>query len=616
MILHSMTATFGCLNHATLELQGGMNVIVAPNEAGKSTWCAFLRVMLYGLNTRSRDKKGELGEKNRYRPWSGAPMEGLLDLSHQGKRILLRRTSHEGQPMGTFSAVYKDSGHPVPGMTGENAGELLLGVGREVFERTAFIRQTHLPVGESRELEQRIASLVTTGTEERSWSQAEESLKQWQRSRRYHKNGKLFELEEEETSLQERLGQLAHLHQEHLLLQEESAQLHSRLRVLRQSENSRNREAEQESQLRWAQAAAQLDAAQLQLQALEAQEQEEADQDLEVLEEEIAQREKDIRTRGQALFFFSILALLLAGFLVLASILPFIETNLSLAGPTSAIIFTGLVVILGHVLRSQMDKRDYEELDLLQEDLEAAQRSLEERDLEWERAIAREKSARQVFELLGMQQAGLPARSPETLELEQRLVQKERELALLTGRLQELGDPVLLEAELEQNRREQQRLQQEYDAITLAITALNDAERQLRVRFSPGLNDHTAAYFSALTGGAYEKVNLDRDFSAKTEQAGTLALHSASYLSQGALDQLYLALRLALVELVLPRAQSCPLFLDDALASFDDHRCKKALELLCDIASSRQILLFSCHRREATFLSDDPTVYRQQLTKA
>ena len=65
MILHHLTATFGCLNNATLELNDGLNIIHAPNESGKSTWLAFLRAMLYGLPGRER---GMLADKNRYAP--------------------------------------------------------------------------------------------------------------------------------------------------------------------------------------------------------------------------------------------------------------------------------------------------------------------------------------------------------------------------------------------------------------------------------------------------------------------------------------------------------------------------------------------------------------------
>ena len=76
MKIKSMTAAFGKLDHARLEPGPGLTVIYAPNEGGKSTWCAFWRAMLYGIDTRDRDKKGYLADKNRYQPWSGAPMEG------------------------------------------------------------------------------------------------------------------------------------------------------------------------------------------------------------------------------------------------------------------------------------------------------------------------------------------------------------------------------------------------------------------------------------------------------------------------------------------------------------------------------------------------------------
>lgn len=89
MKLLRLTATFGCLDHATLEFGPGLTLIEAPNGGGKSTWCAFLRTMLYGLDTRQRDKKGAPADKNRYRPWNGAPMEGLLVCEHEGKRLEL-----------------------------------------------------------------------------------------------------------------------------------------------------------------------------------------------------------------------------------------------------------------------------------------------------------------------------------------------------------------------------------------------------------------------------------------------------------------------------------------------------------------------------------------------
>ena len=66
MKILSMTATFGKLSNQTLTLESGLNVIEAHNEWGKSTWCAFLMAMLYGIDTGSRTKTGFLADKEHY----------------------------------------------------------------------------------------------------------------------------------------------------------------------------------------------------------------------------------------------------------------------------------------------------------------------------------------------------------------------------------------------------------------------------------------------------------------------------------------------------------------------------------------------------------------------
>ena len=53
MILLQLRANFGKL-HGTLTLHEGLNELCLPNEAGKSTWSAFLLAMLYGIDTRER----------------------------------------------------------------------------------------------------------------------------------------------------------------------------------------------------------------------------------------------------------------------------------------------------------------------------------------------------------------------------------------------------------------------------------------------------------------------------------------------------------------------------------------------------------------------------------
>lgn len=105
------------------------------------------------------------------------------------------------------------------------------------------------------------------------------------------------------------------------------------------------------------------------------------------------------------------------------------------------------------------------------------------------------------------------------------------------------------------------------------MQALSATNTTLQNRFSPALGARAAEIFAALSGGRYDKVLLSRDFALSAEPSGDAPpARSIQLLSQGTADQLYLAVRLAICEMVLPADRKSPLILDDALANFDDDR--------------------------------------------
>ena len=99
--------------------------------------------------------------------------------------------------MGGFSAVYTGTAEPVDWLTAAGCGETLLGVPQDVFERTAYIRQTGIAVEQSKALEQRITSLITTGEEDTSFSGAAEQLRRQLSTRRHNKSGLIPQVEQE-----------------------------------------------------------------------------------------------------------------------------------------------------------------------------------------------------------------------------------------------------------------------------------------------------------------------------------------------------------------------------------------------------------------------------------
>ena len=171
----------------------------------------------------------------------------------------------------------------------------------------------------------------------------------------------------------------------------------------------------------------------------------------------------------------------------------------------------------------------------------------------------------------------------------------------LSGALGQKGDPLVLNAEKEALEQVIHRLETRYAALELARNALQQADSEVRSRFAPLLCQRASALLPALTGGKYAALQLDRELHATVHPVNSTVYRSLSYLSGGTADQLYLALRLAICDLLLPDA---PIVLDDALVFFDDERTKVALSVLKQLGKNRQILLFTCQKREKALLDE------------
>lgn len=183
-----------------------------------------------------------------------------------------------------------------------------------------------------------------------------------------------------------------------------------------------------------------------------------------------------------------------------------------------------------------------------------------------------------------------------------------RQRALLEGSMSNTKDSTELEYEIKQLQKRVEQLQKKYSAITLAIDTLSDAHKLLRERFSPRLNEETAEIFSFLTSNKYNRVIINKEFEAMAGGNTSDGIRRSLELSSGTADQLYLALRLAICRTVLPQNKRVPIILDDALLTFDDKRMASALEYLYQESKERQILLFTCHRREGAYLKGKPGV--------
>lgn len=634
MIIRHMQGTFGTLDGEQLRLDTGLNIIYAPNESGKSTWCAFLRAMLYGIDTSQRARAGFVPDKQKYAPWSGKPMAGELELEQGGKCITIRRwTEAPNAPLRGFSAVYTGTDIPVPGLTAADAGEQLTGVSAEVFARTAFIGQGGLVVTGTPELEKRISAIVTSGEEASSYTEADAQLRAWLRRRRSGQHGALPELEGRITTVEEQLHRLERNAQEQAACAAELRQTDAELQTVTEQMNAarqRQRRAalssmgEEKSNLRTLEQAleqARRDAAARRT-ALEqthfgVQTPDEAGETA----ERDAQRAETLAGTAEhgGKPYFWIAALVLAA---LCAVLGYLVAQpLYYAAIALAVLTVVLLVVarsgkkraqeasaaLGKLLRSY-GAQDADGIYYQAEVHRAAYRACAAAMQAEQKAAAALEDAREhqceTHERL-LQSLDFESGTGEAAALYQRKCALESvctrlrtQQAQLTGAALAIGDPMALGSEHAQLLEQRDALERQYAAIALAIETLGRADSELQSRFSPQLAQKAADYMDYLTDGRYDELVLARDLSAKARSADDPTPRDTAYLSAGTADLLYLSVRLALCELTCPADDPCPLVLDDTLVNFDDARAKRAMALFHEIAQHRQVILFTCHERD------------------
>lgn len=679
-LLHA-NATYGKLDQARLDLQPGLNVICAPNEGGKSTWCRFLLAMFYGLNTRQR---GDLADKNRFQPWSGSLMQGKLELSVGDKELTLsRRTQRPDAPLGVFSYTYSGTDTPVPGLDAARCGETLLGVPQSVYQRCAFIPSGSLAIDADADLERRISALISTGDEKISFSQVESRLKKQLRQRKYNRSGSIPLLEAEIAGLraaqqeaQTLTGQLENLQQQLSQAREDQARRRqARLQVAQEALR------EKESCLQALPDSSDLQRINQQLGAVRSlgdqvqQAQEAVSRQESAIEDQLrelnrnplhpmtkAQLEAQLQIQPQAppqvaqLLISLALGLCGGGFLWYEIDRPQVLWLCLACAVTALAAGNFLRLLIRRIRLQQSRRRELSRQEELRKLAESYLPALEE--LEAQRALLRQKQQilsdgdrrlrTQLSDLLSqvsrwddsVQSAGDIRRFVrETAQNRDRLAQElhqaqtqllqaqmsdaddtvthlQQQIAQVQGRLDAGRDTQALGDQISRLEEELVRQQAEYDALRLSLDALQAANTTLQNRFSPELGRRAAEIFANMTGSTWSHILLDRDFHLSAESGSDPTRRSVQLLSAGTADQLYLAVRLAICEMILPPEQNPPLILDDALLTFDDARLSTTLNYLTQLGAQRQILLFTCQGREAALLRGRPGVHITNLTQS
>ena len=621
MKILSMTATFGKLENETLTFSEGLNVITAPTEWGKSTWCAFLAAMLYGIDTRERTKGDNLADKERFLPWSGRPMEGTLRIIHQGRDITIQRQSRGRVPMGDFKAWETETGLPVRELTAENCGLTLLGVEKSVFLRTGFLRFSDLPMKADDALRRRLNALVTTGDESGSAELLGSKLRELKNRCRHNHTGLIPECQSQIQKMQEQLSECRSLQQQHDALMTRLEDQQTRYDALENHRRNLEWQESQAHQQRIAEARASLRTANTLERTLTAACAE--NPDILSVKAKIKQakdllEDTELGVEAPPTTSPAVVATAIASAVILVSALLMADQGLLL--PCLAMAGVMLFVCLCLHGRSRrkllwyniennrrLAKRD--ELMKLIASWEQHLRALNELDHTRDN-INHTREYLGTLEALS-RQAEAPTEEDElTLsreetmqslgEISTHLERTRHKLAQLQGRMEMLPDEEQLQRSLSQARHRLSELERTRVAIGFAQNALETAMQELQRQFAPRITRRAEFFLARLTGGAYSRIAIDDNLSILSAREGESTLRTPNWRSEGTGDQMYLALRLAVWEVL---SEESPLILDDALVRFDQGRMEKAMELLTELSQNRQVLLFSCQQREKEYVS-------------
>ena len=152
-----------------------------------------------------------------------------------------------------------------------------------------------------------------------------------------------------------------------------------------------------------------------------------------------------------------------------------------------------------------------------------------------------------------------------------------------------------LKLEYEQVRTRQKEAAQNYARLLLAERMLQAAISAWESTSQPEVYRKASELFSLMTCGKWVKVSLGDDGQLLATNSGHVT-RPPQLLSLGTCQQLYLALRIALLMSARNVGAAIPVLADDILVNFDEKRRAGAAAALAELASVRQVVVFTCHK--------------------
>lgn len=605
---------FGKLHDQDITFKDGMNVVYGKNEAGKSTLHTFIKGMLFGIE-RQRGRAARNDTYSRYEPWQGSgTYEGWLRLESEGQVYRIQRRFHKRSK--ELTIVNETLGREME-PTKVLLDQLRCGLSETAYDNTISIGQLKCATdgGMVSELRNYIANLNTTGSIALNITNATAYLKS---QRRELESQLVPEAARSYTAL---LGEIRKIEQEISSPEYANQLIACRTKKTSIKQQLESRQKEKEGLLEKSAKGRQI---LLNSQFTDRDSVQSYIDDTKKLygeyQDTLAACSRKSRTVC-AVFMF-IVTLLCGGFAGACMAAPqFVNSMVSLPFPltVAAGVTGGFAVVALAVAVVQLNKNSHlkKELDtntrLLQEIFARhlgdssissdAMNALEAKMAEFLRLSKAVEQSEHTLAQLTEEISGLQATEEQFSE---EIEQQQRIQWALEQKLEHLADCKTKAESLKHVLAENERIQEELNAIDLAQDTMTALSTTIRDSFGLYLNKTASDLISGITGGIYTSMSINENLDVYMNTPGKLV--PIEQVSSGTMDQIYLAVRLAAAKLVQNGRDSMPLIFDDSFVLYDDERLKTALKWLVKAYDS-QIIIFTCHQREAQLLTANQVRY-------
>ena len=634
--------SYGKLKDKEINFKNGINLVYGPNEAGKSTLIKFIINSFYGI---SKNKKGkEISDFDKYKPWQGEEFSGKVEyeLDDNSKYEIYRDFSKKNPKIFNESMEDISKEFNIDKNRGNEFFYEQTKIDEDLFLSTLAINQNEVKLEDQSQnfLVQKIANLAQTGDDNTSFKKVIDRLNRRQldevgteRSREKPINvisRNIQNLETEKQELEKYKNFKYEYEEKENTLEEEILKLEKENNFLREVKNLNEKENIEKEKIKIKENIKNENIEKINL--LKNKINNLKNNNKNILEKYLENNSGKIKNnklnKNKLIKKLNIIFI----FLIIINIIQFIFIKNNyfkyiflLTVPTFLIFYIFLINKENKKIKNKekIEKNNFENINLELIKLENEKKILEnnfnnlneelnkiKNNFILNNNLEKEKIKNNYLNKIEKNKINnfLEEKNYEKIYFELENLQKEINNVKLKLHSLDLDkkniEPKLenlskIEEDLVNNNNKMLTLQKLNMSINLAKEVLNDSYNKMRNSVTPKFTENLSYTIFKITNSKYKKVMFN-------ETEGLIVeLENGDYIpvnrfSVGTIDQLYLSLRLSMIDEL--SNEKVPILLDEAFAFYDDNRLENILLYLNNEFKDRQIIIFSCTNREKNIL--------------